>query len=112
MAVIEKKLHTVARLWNLHRIRPSCNNSSPSGRPYLLYHHPERKGTVDCLYTVDSAEQDIAREMCCGDIPLGFSPEFNELAELIISEEGLQMPENALEAKNLYLTLVNEIEKI
>lgn len=112
MAIIEEELQRVARLWNLHRIRPSRNNTSPSGRPYLLYHHPEREGTVDCLYTVYSDEQDIAREMCCDDLPLGLSPEFSELAEHIMSQEGLQMPENATEARGLYLTLVNEIEKI
>jgi len=41
------------------------------------------------------------------------SPEFIELAKLIMTEKGLRMPENeANEAQNLYLTLVNEIEKL
>ena len=112
MEIIEKELEQVARLWNLHRIRPSRNSCSPSGRPYLLYHHPERKGTVDCKHTVDTDELHIAREMCCDDLPRCFSPEFNDLAELIMTEEGLQMPKNANEACNLYLTLIHEIEKI
>ena len=47
----------------------------------------------------------------CDDLPMDSSPEFIELAELIMTE-GLRMPENAKEARNLYLTLVNEIEKL
>ena len=50
--------------------------------------------------------------MCCDDLPRCFSPEFNDLAELIMTEEGLQMPKNANEACNLYLTLIHKIEKI
>ena len=40
------------------------------------------------------------------------APEFNALAEAIMTEEGLRMPESAHEAQNLYLILVNEIEKL
>ena len=48
----------------------------------------------------------------CDDLPMDSSPEFIELAELIMTEEVLRMQENANEARNLYLTLVNEIEKL
>ena len=51
-------------------------------------------------------------ETCCYDLPMYSSPEFIELAELIMTEEGLRMPQNANVAQNLYLTLVNEIEKL
>lgn len=113
MTLICEELQRVARLWNLHRIRPSTkNNSSPHGRPCLLYHHPEMTGAVDCRHDVDIDEIDVARDMCCDYLPMDSSPEFIELAELIMTEEGLRMPENANEARNLYLTLVNEIGKL
>ena len=48
----------------------------------------------------------------CDDLPMDSSPECIELAELIMTEEVLRMQENANEARNLYLTLVNEIEKL
>ena len=112
MALIHDELQRVARLWNLHRILPSTrNNSSPHGRPCLLYHHPEMTGAVDCKHNVDIDELDVARDMCCDDLPMDSSPEFIALAELIMIE-GLRMPENANEAQNLFLTLVNEIEKL
>lgn len=69
-------------------------------------------GAVDCKHDVDIDDLDVARDMCCDDLPMDSSPEFIELAELIMTEEGLRMPENANEAQNLYLTLVNEIEKL
>ena len=51
-------------------------------------------------------------ETCCYDLPMYSSPEFIEIAELIMTDEGLRMPENANEARDLYLTLMNEIEKL
>ncbi|XP_073254905.1 uncharacterized protein [Porites lutea] len=113
ITIIREELQRVARLWNLHRIRPSTrNNSSPHGRPCLLYHHPEMTGATDCKHDVDIDDLDVARDMCCDDLPLESTPEFNALAQVIMTEEGLRMPENANEAQNLYLILVNEIEKL
>ena len=50
--------------------------------------------------------------MCCDDLPMDLSPEFTALAEVIMTEEGLRVPGNANEAQNLYMTLINEINKI
>ena len=113
MAIIREELQRVTRLWNLHRIRPSTrNNSSPHGRPCLLYYHPEMTGAVDCKHDVDIDDSDVARDMGCSDLPMNSSLEFNALSEVIMTEEGLRMPENVYEAQNLYLILVNEIEKL
>ena len=91
MAIIREELQRVTRLWNLHRIRPSTrNNSSPHGRPCLLYYHPEMTGAVDCkhgrpclLYyhpemtgavdckhDADIDDSDVARDMGCSDLPM------------------------------------------
>ena len=42
----------------------------------------------------------------------GCLPEFIELAYLIMQENNLQMPNNAAEAKDLYIALSNHIEQI
>ena len=113
MNIIRDELQRVSSLWNLHRIRPSArNNSSPNGRPYLLYHQPEMTGAVDYKREVDPEDLAIARDMCCSNIPEYSSKEFNDLAELIMDEKGLQMPENGNEARDLYLILTAEIENI
>ena len=107
-AIIREEHQRVARLWNLHRIQSSTrNNSSSHSGPCLLYHHPNMTGAIDCKHDVDIDDLDVARDMCCDDLPVDSSP-----AEVIITEEGLRMPENANEAQNLYLTLVNEIENL
>ena len=41
-------------------------------------------------------------ETCCDDLPIDSSPKFIALAELIMTEEGLRMSENANEAQNLF----------
>ena len=76
-----------------------------------MYHHPEMTGAVDCKHDIVIGELDNARERCCDDLPVGFSYEFIALAELIM-EEGLRMPTIANEAQDLYMTLVNEIDKL
>lgn len=53
---------------------------------------------------------DIWDVMTC--LCIHHAPEFNALAEAIMTEGGLRMPENANEAQNLNLILVNEIEKL
>ena len=113
LAIMHEELQWVARLWNLHRIWPSTrNNSSPHGWPCLLYQHPEIAGTVDYKHDVVIGHLDVASHMCCDDLPMDLSPEFTALAEVIMTEEGLRVPGNANEAQNLYMTLINEINKI
>ena len=67
---------------------------------------------IDCKHDVDIDELYVARDMCCDDLPMDSSPKFIALAELIMTEEGVRMPENANDASTLYLTIVNEIEKL
>ena len=77
-----------------------------------MYHQPELTGTIDYKHDADIDDLDIARDMCCSDLPMSSSPEFEALADLIMTEEGLTMPENANDARTLYLTLINEIKNI
>ncbi|KAF7709824.1 hypothetical protein HF521_016674 [Silurus meridionalis] len=51
LEIIERELHEVACLWNCHRIRPSRNAVSPSGRPLMMYTLPRLFGTTDYLKT-------------------------------------------------------------
>ena len=69
-------------------------------------------GAIDCKHNVDIDDSDVARDMGCSDLPMNSSLEFNALSEVIMTEQGLRMPENVYEAQNLYLILVNEIEKL
>ena len=111
--IIQIELPRVARNKNIHRIRPSNNAESLPGCPDVHYFNPETLDTQDYLIPFDIDEREIAEEMCCTQPSLrGCSDEFNTLAEMIMEDEGLQMPTNANEGKNLHIALLRFIEEI
>lgn len=113
MDLLQMELHKVARLWNTHRIRPSANPESPAGRPDCLYFIPQSTHTRDYLTQVGVDEVDIAEEHCAEEPSLrGCSPYFNQLAEMIMEDEGLEMPNTAKEAQDLYIALLGVIDNL
>ena len=112
MDILQTELHSVARDWNIHRIRPSRNAESPPGRPDVLYFNPQER-INNYLVPVSTDEIDIANETCCRrPSERGCTAEFNELATMIIEDEALSMPTNWVEAKELYLALLGLIQEL
>ena len=62
--LIQDELNRVALERNPHRIRPSTNLESPSGRPDILYFLPELRGGQDYSTPIDVEEIEIAENMC------------------------------------------------
>ena len=60
MDLLANELHKVAQHWNTHRIRPSTNSESPSGRPDILYFLPQVNNTRDYATPVSLDEIEIA----------------------------------------------------
>ena len=113
MDLLQMELHKVARLWNTHRIRPSANPDSPAGRPDCLYFTPQSTHTRDYLTQVGVDEVDIAEERCAQEPSLrGCSPYFNELAKMIMEDEGLEMAHTVEEAQDLYIALLGLIDDL
>ena len=56
MDLIKDELHRFARLWNNHRITPSINCKSLSGRPDLLYYLPKISAIQNFLVSIDNDE--------------------------------------------------------
>lgn len=114
MPLIREELHHVAELWNLHKIRPQpSNHDSPSGRPDILYFLPELNDKVSYIHDVTLDDVELAEEMCCAQNPVDSSFEvFEELVEMIMTDENLKVPSNPNEALELYLNLVDHIEDI
>lgn len=54
----------VAYLWNSHRIRPSRNAISSSGRPLIMNSFPHLFGSTDYLKTVLHLQIHASREEC------------------------------------------------
>ena len=111
--VIRHELHKVAVLWNLHKIRPSTNQESPSGRPDMLFFVPEVTGGEDLKAQVDLDEIDVVEEDCCYRPPeSGCVNEFTQLASIIMQERNLNIAETAEEALMLYSTLLECIDEL
>jgi len=113
MPIIQKEMHQVAKLWNLHHIRPSTNSESTSGRPDVLYFLPEKTETIDYKRAFDPVDLQVA-ESVCGEQrpPYGCLTPFAELARMIMLEHNLFEPSSVDEAKDLYnllLIYINEI---
>ena len=111
--ILRDELHRAARLWNVHKIRPSTNVESPSGRPNVLFFLPEVSESRNYITDVDLDELELADERCCKRIPQsGCCEEFVQLAGIIMEEKDLEFPRTAEEAATLYVTTLEEIENI
>lgn len=58
-----------ARLWNAHRVRPSTNVESLSGRPDELFFLPEVSTTRNFITDVGLDELELAEKRCCYRTP-------------------------------------------
>ena len=95
-----------------HRIRHIRNSNSPGGGPDVLYFKPKGSGVTDRKFALDSHDVNLAMDYC--EIPslFGCLAGFLELSRIIMQERYLTVPKNAADAKTLYITLIQEIEKL
>ena len=113
MHVIREELRKFAMQWNLHNIRPSRNEDSPSGRPDLLYFLPDMIGARDLMTPISVEVIEIAEQVCCTRSPEhGCSEEFFELVSLIMDEKRLTVPRTPTDALSLFHTLIDDIMEI
>ena len=113
MDLMQEELHRVVLDWNVHRIRPSTNLESPSGKPDILYFLPELKGAQDYSTLIDADEIEIAEDMCAmRPQAKGCCPAFKDLAEMIMEDERLELPTTIDEARQLYFVLLNLIDDL
>ena len=111
MSVLREELNQVAQSWNQHIISSSkFDNNGPRGRPDNMYFLPHLYETED--YKVvdrqDIDEFDNHAAMTVQDT----SEEFREFADVVMNGHGLAIPTNAREALNLYILLLEEIERL
>ncbi|CAB3998650.1 Hypothetical predicted protein, partial [Paramuricea clavata] len=96
-----------------HRLERIENQEVPAGRPEVLFVLPEMEDHRDLKVNVNLDELDMAVELCCSEGPeLDCSVEFLQLAQIIMTEQIIDMPVPPEDARNLYLFLVNVIENI
>ena len=105
MPVLRDELYSITSYWNTHSIRQVNNSESPAGRPDQLYFIPQIQENQDfkCLPEEFDLTLETVQELYCyRESEWGCSPEFQELANIFMSEESLTMPRNAQEV-NIYM---------
>ncbi|XP_068750938.1 uncharacterized protein [Montipora capricornis] len=113
MDIIQSELHRAAEEWNVHRIRPSSNVESPSGKPDILYFVPGLVNSQDYVIPIDLDEIEIAEDLCAVQPQVkGCSPYFKELAEMIMDDEGIEAAATVEEASRLYIDLLDYIDAL
>lgn len=111
MRVLRKELNEVAKSWNQHIISSSkFDNSGPRGRPDNMYFLPHLYQTEDYKLEVDSLDVDEFYNHA-SMVVQDTSEDFKEFATVVMNENGLLTPTNVREALNLYVALLQEIER-
>ena len=77
----------------------------------MLYFIPEGSRVTDCKFPLDSHDVNPAMDYCETPSLFGCSAEFLELSRIIMQEKNLRVLRNA-DAKTLYVTLIQETEKL
>ncbi|XP_066913459.1 uncharacterized protein [Clytia hemisphaerica] len=109
MSLIQRSLDGAKELHNTHRIRRYNFQECPSGRPNVIYDIPEVYDAEDYIVPVTDEDIEIANEVTTEPLLNGCSVEFNALAHFIMQELNAEEPENAAEAKQLYLDMCSII---
>ncbi|XP_060595300.1 uncharacterized protein LOC132749519 [Ruditapes philippinarum] len=109
MNLIQEELNEIASLWNSHRIRPSKNQTSPNGRPVVMYTCPERFGVQDYLCNVTDNQIDACSEECIFKGPMVCEETVFELCTFLMNDSRKEMPTCGEEAVVLYQFLRTEV---
>ena len=110
--VLQHEFDKIKNLWNSHRIRHIKNSSSPGVRPDVLYFTLKGLCVTDCQFALDSQDVNLAMDYCETPSLFGCSADFLELSRIIMQEKNLTVLKNAADAKTLFITLIQEIEKL
>ena len=86
------------------------NSESPPGRPNVLYFLPEQSGERNCSFPINMNDVEVCNTFVEQPSITGCTYRSDELARLIMHESALELPTSAAEAKNLLVTVIQNIE--
>ena len=113
MQILRNELNEVAEMWNQHIIPSSKfgNGSCPRGRPDCMFFLPHLYNSENYKVPVDPQELEEFIDESTMCLP-NWSKEFEEFAAIIMTALGLQPPRDVNEARDMYVTLIKEVEKL
>ena len=110
ISIIQHELDEMKKIWNTHYIREVRNSESPPGRSNVLYFLPERSGGRNCSFPINMNDVEVCNAFVEQPSITGCTDHSHELARLIMHENALELPKSATEARNLFVTLIQNIE--
>ena len=79
----------------------------------MLYFLPQATDTINYATAVDEDDLDVSEYLAdVTNASNSADPAFTELAQIIMDEKNLRMPESAEEARRLYVDLMHYIETL
>ena len=91
----------------------SIASLSRAALTYYNYYLPEVSATQNFVVPIDNDDVILCEEELCDmNCTSSCSKEFCQLANIIMNEENLMLPKDPMEARNLYLSLINHIDNL
>ena len=107
MQVLQNDLLSVKHVWNQHRVRVNRFVNSPSGKPNMLYDMPTSYGGQQHGILINHDQlNDLERYVSRPDHCL---PEYKAIYDNVVTDHGLAMPTNKVEAARLYANIMDKI---
>ena len=110
MFIIKQESDEMKSMWNNHYIREVRNSECPPGGPNVLYFMPEQSGGRSFRFPVNEMDKNAYHPFCELPHVIGCTNETHELVRWIMREEELEFPFNTTEAKNLFISIIRNIE--
>lgn len=99
----------MTKIWNIHNIRPSGNNSIPFGRPDVMFFTPEIWNARDQMQLVQEAELDVCSQEATFRSVVPCDEDVDQLCISVMRRDDIDPPKEFSEAIQLYRHLRNVI---
>jgi hypothetical protein len=109
---LQSDLDSTVDVWNNHLIRPSRTQSSPYGRPNIMYQFPELWGSTDYLCKKDEDYFHVAKTHIRKRTAIPCDKDVYEWCLQYMNDNSLSLDSDADKAIDLYLTLKREIKRM
>lgn len=108
--LLRGELELIRTQWNTHTIRPnSTNESSPSGKPDIIYHFPEIYNSMSYLKPLDRESLDILAPVLTRQVD-DCGPIYKDIFQSIVEEHHLPIPSTLHEAANNLVHILDTVE--
>ena len=112
LGILQEELDETRRLWNNHFVRKSRNAECPGGRPDVLFYTPSLVGGRDCKSPFVEADVNLALPYCETPDLSDNSEDIVDFAAIIMNETNITMPRTPHQAKELFITLVQNFDSV